>query len=193
MIDKSVNYSSYPSKLRSVNVEDFTFRICSVIQNASGELWKERCKITTEWETAYGITKDQKRKAPDSAEIGSSKPKRVRLTKTHRSTKLESHADKITTKHKHLEDVARAMDREPEEGWEFANPTKKIKKIHERQGTRCLPTPETEDDRLENIYTATETPVYNPSATDPLRHGYQMYDEPTTSRRKGGLSRPGGK
>jgi ribonuclease HI len=95
-IDKTVNPATYPSRENSAHIRDIVFQVCDNIQKDAAEYWKERCKITTNWEENNGITKDLKRK--QTAPTDAVKPKRKRATNLTKSTKLECHADKLEKK-----------------------------------------------------------------------------------------------
>jgi hypothetical protein len=61
-LHKAANPALYPSRENVTRIKDQVYWICSIIQKDSAEYWKERCRITIEWEESEGITKDKKRK-----------------------------------------------------------------------------------------------------------------------------------
>jgi spore coat polysaccharide biosynthesis protein SpsF (cytidylyltransferase family) len=89
-------------------------------------------------------------------------------------------------------------------GWEFANPGKSLKKVNSGTTERILPTPVTQDERLENIIQATNRPfqiarsqttdgniVFSDSEEDEMvRYTKQAKRySPNIFRRQGGLHR----
>jgi ribonuclease HI len=158
----AVNPALYPSREASARIHDDVLQICNLIKKDAAEYWKERCRITIEWEERNGITKKNKRKVPRVLDPDAT-IKRKRVTKDPKSTKLQSHADKYYKSQELMEDISHAMDRKPKAGWEFANPAKKLKTIDKVESGRSLPSPETQDMRLENILVATTKPIYIPT------------------------------
>jgi hypothetical protein len=65
--------------------------------------------------------------------------------------------------HARLDDISLIIERTPNSGWEFANPPKKIKTIVGIKEARRLPTPATQDERVENIQNASACPIFIPT------------------------------
>jgi hypothetical protein len=81
----AVNPALYPSREASSRIQDDVLQICNLIKKDAAEYWKERCRITIEWEERNGITKKNKRKVLRVLEPDET-IKRKRVT---RSTKLQ--------------------------------------------------------------------------------------------------------
>jgi hypothetical protein len=124
-------------------------------------------------------------------------------SKKEENIRIIAHAVRITEAHKTLDCVNAAICRRPDLTMQYSNPSKRLKRIEDDKCIRRLPQPDSKDERLENIYSATIKPIYIPMLQIPANGMIIIHldddedlDEietdpvPNVFFRKGGLKRP---
>jgi ribonuclease HI len=204
-LNKAINITTFEKIGSNARITLQILQTCDTIQRDCREYWNQRCAITIKWEQDHGITQDQKRKHAATGEETlvikqSEKPKRTRavtlINKEAKRQKTEL-AVKLT------KDI---LERKADNS--FINPGKNLIKYKEQKADRSIPTPETQIERLEAIYTTTATPMFrqtrliiDPILTDKVEFSDDDdYDlpgvktdekyEPNIFRREGGMERP---
>jgi hypothetical protein len=74
--------------------------------------------------------------------------------------RIIAHAVRITEAHHKTLDCV--MQSRPDLTMQYSNPPKRLKRIEDDKCIRRLPQPDSKDERLENIYSATIKPIYIP-------------------------------
>jgi hypothetical protein len=202
--DYRIRHGAY--KWATIKVKTRVHQIISALQKDSREYWNERCAITATWEEANGITKNLKKK---SAKVANDEPDilPLRIKKSKKPQKnnkrIIAHAVRITEAHKTLNCVNATINRRPYPAMQYSNPPKRLKRIEDEKVVRRLPQPDSKDERMENILTASVMPTYipmlqNPNNSDIIIHLDDDDDlllidpnpDPNVFFRKGGLKRP---